>query len=85
MAALSLTCGSRSLYMPNRAERRLFRLVAMQMPSNAPFWIRHRLMPARRRLIAFNDNPHTRHDDVLALLDRTIGHLVSAGPIRVAA
>ena len=55
------------------------------MPTNVPFWMRHRLMPARRRLIAFNDNRNTRHDDVLALLDRTIGHLVSAGPIRVAA
>ena len=79
-AALSLMCGSRSLYMPNRTERRLSRLIAMQMPFNAPFWIRHRFMPARRRLIAFNDDPHTRHDDVLALLDRTIDHLASTAP-----
>ena len=39
VAALSLTCGSRSFGMPNRTEMRLSRLVAMQMPSNAPFWI----------------------------------------------
>ena len=56
VASLSLTCGSRSFGMPNRTERRLSRLIATQMPSNAPFWIRHRFMPARRRLIAFNDD-----------------------------
>ena len=62
VASLSLTCGSRSFGMPNRTELRLSRLIAMQMPSNAPFWVRHRFMPARRRLIAFNDDPLTRHE-----------------------
>ena len=52
----SLTCGSRSFGVPNRTERRLSRLIATQMPP-APFWVRHRFMPARRRLIAFNDDP----------------------------
>jgi hypothetical protein len=85
VASLSLTCGSRSFGMPNRTEQRLSRLIAMQMPSNVPFWIRYRLMPARWRLIAFNDDPLTRHGDVLALLDRTIDYLVSTAPIRVAA
>ena len=85
VASLSLTCGSRSFGMPNRTERRLSRLVAKQMPSNAPFLVRYRFMPARQRLIAFNDDPHTRHDDVLALLDRTIDNLVSAAPLRVPA
>jgi hypothetical protein len=85
VAALSLTCGSRCFDMPNRTERRLSRLIATQMPSDAPFWIRHRFMPARRRLIAFNDDPHTSHDDVIALLDRTIDHLVSTAPVRLAA
>ena len=51
----------------------------------APFWVRHRFMPARRCLIAFNDDPHTRHDDVIALLDPTIDHLVSTAPVRVGA
>jgi hypothetical protein len=83
VAALSLTCGSRNFGMPNRTELRLSRLIAMQMPSNAPFLIRYRLMPARWRLIAFNDDPLTRHGDVLALLDRTIDNLVSTAPIRV--
>ena len=85
VAALSLTCGSRSFDMPNRTEQRLCRLIAKQIPSDAPFWVRHRFMPARRRLIAFNDDPLTRHGDVLALLDRTIDYLVSTAPIRVAA
>jgi hypothetical protein len=56
VASLSLTCGSRSFGMPNRTELRLSRLIAKQMPSDAPFWLRHRFMPARRRLIAFNDD-----------------------------
>ena len=85
VASLSLTCGTRSFGMPNRTERRLSRLIAKQMPSDAPFWIRHRFMPARQRLIAFNDDPHTRHDDVIALLDRAIEHLASAAPVYVAA
>jgi hypothetical protein len=85
VASLSLTCGSRSFGMPNRTERRLSRLVATQMPSNVPFWIRHRFMPARQRLIAFNDEPHTRYDDVIALLDRAIEHLARAAPLRVPA
>jgi hypothetical protein len=82
VASLSLTCGSRSFGMPNRTERRLSRLIAMQMPSSAPFWVRHRFMPARQRLIAFNDDPLTRHGDVLALLDRTIDHLARAAPFQ---
>jgi hypothetical protein len=85
VASLSLTCDSRSFGMPNRMELRLSRLIAMQMPSYAPFWIRYRLMPARQRLIAFNDDAHTRHDDVLALLDRTIDRLASMAPACVAA
>jgi hypothetical protein len=85
VASLSLTCGSRSFGMPNRTEQRLSRLIAMQMPSSAPFWIRHRFMPARQRLIAFNDEPHTRYDDVIALLDRAIDHLANTARLRVAA
>ena len=85
VAALSLTCRSRSFGLPNRTEQRLSRLIAMQIPSDAPFLIRHRFMPARRRLIAFNDDPHTRHGDVIALLDRTIDHLAHAASLRVPA
>ena len=85
VASLSLTCGTRSIGMPNRTERRLSRLVAKQTPSNAPFLVRYRFMPARQRLIAFNDDPHTRHDDVLALLDRTIDRLASTAPVCVTA
>jgi hypothetical protein len=85
VAALSLTCGSRSFGMPNRTELRLSRLIANQMPPNAPFWIRHRFMPARRRLIAFNDDLLTHHEDVMALFDRAIEHLASTAPVCVAA
>jgi hypothetical protein len=85
VAALSLTCGNRSLGMPNRTQLRLSRLVAMHMSSNAPFWVRHRFMPARRRLIAFNDDLLTNHEDVMTLLDRAIEHLASTEPVCVAA
>ena len=85
MASLSLTCGTRSFGMPNRTEQRLSRLIAKQMPSDAPFWIRHRFMPARRRLIAFNDDLLTHHEDVMALFDRAIEHLASSTPVCVAA
>ena len=85
VASLSLTCGSRSFGMPNRMEMRLSRLVVMHMPSNAPFRIRHRSMPSRRRLIAFNDDLLTQHDDVIALLDRAIEHLASTALVCVAA
>jgi hypothetical protein len=80
VASLSLTCGSHSFGMPNRTELRLSRLVAMHMPSNAPFWLRHRFMPARRRLITFNDYLLTHHEDVIALFDRAIEHLASTTP-----
>jgi hypothetical protein len=85
VASLSLTCSSRSFGMPNRAEQRLSRLVAMHMPSSAPFWIRHRFMPARQRLIAFNDNLLTHHEDVMASFDRAIEHLASSTQVCVAA
>ena len=85
VASLSLTCGTRSFGMPSRTEQRLSRLVAKHMPSNAPFLVRHRFMPARWRLIAFNDDLLTRHKDVIALFDRAIEHLAITTPVRVAA
>lgn len=83
VAALSLTCGSRSFAMPNKTERRLARLITAEIPPNAPFCIRHRFMPARWRLISFNDDPLTRHEDVMALLDRAIEHSASKAPVCV--
>ncbi len=85
VASLSLTCSTRSFGMPNRTEQRVSRLVAMHMPSNAPFGIRHRFMPSRRRLIAFNDDLLTQHHDVIAILDRAIEHLASTALVFVAA
>jgi len=85
VAALSLACGSRSFRAPNRVERRLTRLIAMQIPRDAPFLIRYRLMPARQRLISLNDDPRTTHKDVMALFDRTISHLAGMAPIGVPA
>jgi len=83
VAALSLTCGSRSFAMPNPTERRLARLITAEIPPNAPFCIRHRFMPARWRLISFNDDPLTRHEDVMALLDRAIEYSASKAPVCV--
>jgi hypothetical protein len=85
VAALSLACGSRSFQMPNRTERRLARLIAKQIPPDAPLIIRYRLVPARQRLMSLNDDPRTTHEDVMALFDRTISHLASTARVRVPA
>ena len=85
VAALSLACGSRSFQLPNRTENRLARLIAKQIPPDAPFMTRCRLIPARQRLMSLNDDPRTTHEDVMALFDRTISHLASTAPISVPA
>ena len=85
VAALSLACGGRSFHMPNRTEKRLARLIAKQMPPDAPFMTRCRFIPARPRLMSLNDDPRTTHEDVMALFDRTISHLARTAPISVPA
>lgn len=85
VAALSLACGSRSYRIPNWTEKRLARVIAKQIASDAPFVTRCWLLPARMRLISLNDGPHTRHGDVIALFDRTIGYLTCIAPISVPA
>jgi len=77
VAALSLACGSDSFQTPNQTELQLARLLAKQLPANTPLWAKVRLIPPRQRLMWFNDDLRTSHDDVLALLDRTIAHLPS--------
>ena len=85
VAALSLACGSRSFQMPNRTEKRLAREIAKQIAPDAPFMTRCMLLPARIRLMSLNDGPRTTHEDVMALFDRTIGHLARIAPISVPA
>ena len=85
IAALSLACGSRSFQMPNRTEKRLARLMAKEIPRDAPFMTRCRLTPARQRLMSLNDDPRTTHEDVMALFDRTISRLASTARISVPA
>ena len=85
VAALSLACGSRSFKLPNQTEKRLARLIAKQIPPDAPFMTQCSLIPARQRLMALNDDPRTTHDDVMALFDRTISHLASTTRISVSA
>jgi hypothetical protein len=72
VAALSVACASRSFKVPSPTERRLARLLAAQLPPTARFWTRLRFIPARHRLMSFNDDRRTRHEDVIALLDRAI-------------
>jgi hypothetical protein len=83
--ALSLASGSPEISLPNRTEKQLARLLANQLPSRKRFWNRLVLMPARRRLIWFNDNPHTKHEDVMALFDRTIEYQISKARVSLAA
>jgi hypothetical protein len=85
VAALSLACGSHSFHLPNQTEGRLARLIAKQIPPDAPFMTRCRLIPARKRLMSLNDDRRTTHEDVMALYDRTISHLASTAPISVPA
>ena len=85
VAALSLACCSRSFHVPNRTEKRLARLIAKQIPPDAPFMTQCSLIPARQRLMALNDDPRTTHEDVMALFDRTISRLASMAPISVPA
>jgi hypothetical protein len=80
VAALSVASGSSSFELPNRTERRLARLLAAQIPRTAPFWARIGLIPARQRLMWFNDSPRTGHEDVMALFDRAYCHLANRAP-----
>jgi hypothetical protein len=80
VAALSSVSGSRSFYSANRVERRLARLLATQLPSRV-FWSRMTFLTARQRLMLFNDDPRTRHEDISALFDRAIDDLT--GEVRV--
>jgi hypothetical protein len=81
--ALSLVSGSRSVDQPNRTEKRLARFLAKQIPASR-FWLRITLIPARQRLIGFNDDSQTSHADVLALCDRAIGKLMTKVPAYLA-
>jgi hypothetical protein len=73
IGALSLACGSRGFNVTNQTERRLTQLLAKQLEPSPSWGIR--LLPARFRLISYNDHPGTSHDDVMALFDRTISCL----------
>jgi hypothetical protein len=75
VGALSVVCGSRGFALPNRTERRLARVLAEQLKFQSPWWASIALIPARNRLMWWNDRLRTTHDEVLALFDRTISAL----------
>jgi len=85
VAALSLACGSPGFFAPNKLERRLARMLARQLPPEATWWTRVKLVSPRRRLMSFNDDRQTRHEDVIALVDRTAQHLMDRVPQLVSA
>jgi hypothetical protein len=85
VAALSVAAGSLCFYAPSRTERRLARLVADQLPERDPLWARLKFFTARQRLIWFNDSPHTKHEDVLSLMDRAIDRAANRTPVHVSA
>ncbi len=80
VATLSTVAKSPTFHTPNRVERRLARCLAAQLPSQVPLWARMRCFTGRQRLIWFNDSPGTTHEDVMALFDGTIDHLMSKVP-----
>ena len=81
VAALSLAAGSSDFRTPNGTERRLARHLVMQLPKKVPLRTRLRIMPVRQRLMYFNDDARTTHDDVVALYDRAIERLSCRAPI----
>jgi hypothetical protein len=83
VAALSLACASRSFNNPNKTERRLVQLLVKQLPPDTPFWARIRFVPARQRLMAFNEDSGTSHGNVVALLDRAISDPASMASVAV--
>jgi hypothetical protein len=83
VAALSRVSHCRNLHVSNRLERRLARLLARQLPPGAPLWATMKFVSSRQRLIWFNDDPETRHEDVIALFDSTIDHLTNSVPVHV--
>ena len=85
VAVLSLAAGSRNFNFPSQTERRLTRHLAKQLPPKLPFFIKTSFITARQRLMWFNDDARTSHQDVIALFDRTIEHLTSRVPQYVSA
>ena len=73
-----------SRLLASRVERRLSRLLARQLPSRA-LWSRVKVIPARQRLMLFNDDPGTKHEDVVALFDHAINDLTIKAPVYVSA
>jgi hypothetical protein len=71
-----------SRLLAGRVERRLSRLLARRLPSRM-FWSPMKILPARQRLMLFNDDPRTRHEDVVALFDRAINDLTIKVPINI--
>jgi hypothetical protein len=82
VAALSSVSVSQGSGLASRVERRLSRLLARQLQSRM-FWSRMKILPARQRLMLFNDDPRTRHEDVVALFDRAINDLTIKAPVYV--
>jgi hypothetical protein len=82
VAALSSVSVSKGSRLASRVERRLSRLLALQLPSRV-LWSRVKIIPARQRLMLFNDDPGTRHEDVVALFDRAIDDLTVKAPVNV--
>ena len=80
VAALSLACNSSSFSAPNPTETRLARMLAKQLPPSAPLVVRIRVLPARQRLILFNDCRRICHHDVVALFDTAISQLAIQVP-----
>jgi hypothetical protein len=55
-------------------------MLAGQLPPEALWRTRSKLVSARRRLRSANDDCQTGHDDLIALIERTTQHLVCGAP-----
>jgi hypothetical protein len=84
VAALSEASLSPGFDRPNQTERRLAQNLVRQLPWKAGLSTYLICATDRYRLMIFNDRRRTRHEDVLALLDRTIEHLQTGAPLYTA-
>lgn len=84
VAAVALACGNCAFRNPGKLERKLCRILACQLSFEDRWWGLLLCIASRQRLIAFNDGPRTRHEDVMALFDRAIERLAIKVPVCVA-
>jgi hypothetical protein len=74
VAALWMAFGSTGFDRPNRTERRLAKMLVIELPRNGGLSKCIFMGSARYRLMVFNDHHRAAHKDALTMLEGTIEH-----------